>query len=41
MSQFKPVIFRTGVTAIVSIKKISVIMPVVRMAKFCGFAPSW
>ena len=40
MSQFQPVIFRNGVTNIVSIKKTSASMPVVRIAKFTGLAPS-
>ena len=40
MSQFKPVIFRSGVTSSVSIKKTSVSIPVVRMAKLTGLAPS-
>ena len=34
ISQFQPVIFRSGVTSIVSIRKTSASMPVVRMAKF-------
>jgi len=40
MSQFRPLIFRSGVTSIVSIRKTSADMPVVRMAKFTGFAPN-
>ena len=40
ISQFQPVTFRNGVTSMVSIKKISAINPVVKMAKFTGFAPN-
>ena len=38
--QFNPVIFRSGVTSSVSIKKTSADMPVVRIAKLTGLAPS-